>query len=125
MDHRWIFGSMMATGFALFGTAAWIQSDRSALTSGPRSSESESIELVVSPLRGEEVARTIAEPAAADEDAVMQIPPIEIIGRQRTPAAAPPVRHEAVEPCSPWQEIGSEHVDDGVPTGVRRVRKLC
>ena len=119
MYQRWICGSMLTAGIGLFGVVAWVQSDRQAFTSARGSSGSEAIQMVISPLSPEEVA-------APEDEPVLELPQDQIFGRRRAPAAAPPaVPEQAPSPCSPWEEIGPKNVDDGVPSGIRRVRKLC
>jgi hypothetical protein len=118
MHQAWIFGSMLATGFALFGTAAWIEADRTAFTA-PEAEPS-----IVT-----HVASSITEESKPhyQEDTPIMLEPVEIVARRPRPAARP-VRLEpelATEPCSQWQELGPERVNDGNPIGVRRVRSLC
>lgn len=124
MVQRIMTAFMLTTGAGLFGLVAWIQSDRHALTSVP--APSEAVQLHVAPLRpaAEAPPTEVVEP-------ILELPPVEVSGRRRvraaTPPAALPVAPEPapVVPCSPWRDIGPAHVDDGVPSGVRRVRELC
>ncbi|MFZ5890710.1 MAG: hypothetical protein ACOY0T_06630 [Myxococcota bacterium] len=121
MHPSWIFGSMLTTGFALFGTAAWIEADRTAFTARPELTGS-SLVTNVSSLKSEEVTTP-----KLPEDATVVLPPVEVTGKR--PRALPrPARVQvelATEPCSQWQELGPTRVDDGNAIGVRRVRSLC
>ena len=121
MHQALIFGSMLTTGFALFSTAAWIEADRSALTASV-ASEPAAIVTRVSSLVSEESR------IKPQEDATVMLPPVEIVAkRPRAPMRT--VRAEsqqlATEPCSQWEELGPQRVNDGNPIGVRRVRSLC
>jgi hypothetical protein len=125
MDQRWICGSMLTAGLGLFGVVAWIQTDRYALTQPNPASEAESVQMVIAPAKPAETINPVAEEAA---DQVLEMPLDSIVVRRRAPAATPPAaapESREPSPCSPWQEIGPVHVDDGAPTGVRRFRKLC
>lgn len=131
MDQRWIGGAMLTAGIALFGVVAWIQSDRFAFTSARQGAASESLRTVVASSTAATVEIAEPEPPAGLTPAEPVIDlPVQIIRarkpgpatRAAAPSAAPP--HEPI-PCSPWEEIGPMYVDDGVASGVRRVRKLC
>lgn len=121
MDQRFMAATMLMAGTGLFGVVAWIQGDRSALTTAPP--EPESVRMDIAPLRPADDVEL------EEEEPVLELPPAEITGRRRRPAPAmpAPTPSEPVlkAPCSPWREIGPAHVDDGVPSGTRRVRELC
>lgn len=126
MHQALIFGSMLTTGLALFGTAAWIQADRSAFTSPAPEFSVPIVHTTVSALKPEVIEAAPAEPA-------VELPAVKITGRRSaaqvaatsTKAVAPLEPPLATAPCSPWQEIGPERVNDGTAIGVRRVRQLC
>jgi hypothetical protein len=126
MHQAFIVGPMLASGLALFGSAARIQADRSAWINVQRE-EPASVQMSVSSLKDEPL---VIRPAPAPEPTTVQLPPIEVIGHIRRAAPkveAPPVVGEVVaEPCSSWQDIGPAHVVDGNALGSpRRVRELC
>jgi hypothetical protein len=128
MDQRWIFGSMLTAGLGLFGIVGWIQTDRHAFTTRPVL-ESDSIQMVIAPAKPAEVQPAARSPAfEGTSGQVIEMPLDSIVIRRRaptpafTPAAAEP---HSPAPCSPWEEIGPVHVDEGNPSGVRRFRKLC
>jgi hypothetical protein len=123
MHQALIFSSMLATGVALFGTAAYVQADRNAFTDPFGEEALPGVRTTVSSLKPEEAPRV----EAASQPEILQLPPIEIIGRRQIVAASTPKVSEplAVEPCSPWEEIGPERVKDGNAIGLRRVRTLC
>lgn len=124
MDQRWICGSMLTAGIGLFGIVGWIQADRHAFTHASPAPEHESIQMVIAPATPAEVKPVVEEPA----NPVLEMPLDSIVVRRRAPAATPPEatpEQRAPTPCSPWEEIGPVHVDEGNPTGVRRFRKLC
>lgn len=119
MHQALIFGSMLATGFTLFGTAAWIEADRSAFTA--RAIEPAPVVTHVSSLVADET-----KPRTQDDTPLM-LPPVEIVAK-RPRAAVRPARVEpelATEPCSQWEALGPQRVNDGNAIGVRRVRSLC
>lgn len=121
-----IFGSMMTAGVALFATSAWIQADRAAFTSSA-SKETAPLVTHVSALKSEEVKA----PAVVEEAApMMMLPPVEIVARrsriqQLRAAARAPEPAIATQPCSEWQDVGPQRVDEGTGIGTRRVRSLC
>lgn len=126
MHQAFIVGPMLASGLALFGSAARIQADRTAWIS-MQPEEPASARLSVSSLKDEPL---VIRPAPEPEPNTVQLPPIEVIGhipRAATKVEAPPMVGEVVaEPCSGWQDIGPAHVVDGNALGSpRRVRELC
>jgi hypothetical protein len=123
MHPAFIVSPMLVSGIALFGSAVWIQSDRNALIDAPHDDQ---------PIRTTISALEDRDPVTVREDdpepVVVELDPIEIVGRRRVApkVTPPPVVAEAVaEPCSSWAEIGPERVIDGTPLGARRVRELC
>ena len=120
MHQSWIFGSMLAAGFALFATAARIEADRFAFTN-PTVMPEPPLRATVSSLK--------VEPAAVEQDDfVVELPQVEIIGkraRAQARVAQPSEPQLATEPCSRWEEIGPQRVDDGMAIGTHRVRSLC
>jgi hypothetical protein len=126
MHQAFIVGPMLASGLALFGSAARIQADRSAWINR-QFEEPAPVRMSVSSLKDEPL---VIRPAPAPETTMVQLPPIEVIGhipRALPKAEAPPVVAEVVaEPCSGWQDIGPAHVVNGNALGSpRRVRELC
>jgi hypothetical protein len=124
MHQAFIVGPMLASGLALFGSAARIQADRSAWIS-KQQEEPAPVRMSVSSLKDEPL---VIRPAP--EPTMVQLPPIEVIGhipRALPKTVAPPVVGEFVaEPCSGWQDIGPAHVVNGNALGSpRRVRELC
>lgn len=121
-----VFSSMMTAGVALFATSAWIQSDRAAFTSSG-STEAAPLVTHVSALKSEEVKP----PAIVEEAApMMMLPPVEIVARRarvQQLRAAPQASEPAIatQPCSDWQDVGPQRVDEGTAIGTRRVRSLC
>ncbi len=124
MYQALIFGSTLAAGLALFGMAAWIQADRSAFTSRTAQTSEPVVRTHIASLKPESTEPT-------PTYTVVDLAPIEITAKPRAtprkvhsaPTAVEPAL--ATTPCSPWQEIGPQHVDDGAAIGVRRVRTLC
>jgi hypothetical protein len=124
MHQAFIVGPMLASGLALFGSAARIQADRSAWIS-TQQEEPAPVRMSVSSLKDEPL---VIRPAP--EPTMVQLPPIEVIGhipRALPKTETPPVAGEFVaEPCSGWQDIGPAHVVNGNALGSpRRVRELC
>jgi len=120
MHQSWIFGSMLAAGFALFATAARIEADRFAFTE-PSVMPEPPLRATVSSLK---VEPTVAEA----DDYVVELPQVEIIGRRVRPQPRTAQHTEpqlATEPCSRWEDIGPQRVDDGMAIGAHRVRSLC
>jgi hypothetical protein len=125
MHQAFIVGPMLASGLALFGSAARIQADRGAWVSAPE--EPTPVRLSVSSLKDEPL---VIRPAPEPEPITVQLPPIEVVGRipRALPKAEPPpdVGEVVAEPCSGWQDIGPAHVVNGNALGSpRRVRELC
>ncbi|HET9929210.1 MAG TPA: hypothetical protein VFQ35_00920 [Polyangiaceae bacterium] len=119
-----VFGSMLTAGFALFATAAWIEADRAAFTSSG-SNEITPLVTHVSALKSEEV-----KPPVEEEAPMMMLPPVEIVGRRglaKRRGVPVAVNEPAIAtlPCSDWQEVGPQRVDEGTGIGTRRVRSLC
>lgn len=126
MHQAFIVGPMLASGLALFGSAARIQADREAWIN-MQQEEPTSVRMSVSSLKDEPL---VIRPAPAPEPITVQLPPIEVVGHVRRAVAKvepPPVVGEVIaEPCSSWQDIGPAHVVDGNALGSpRRVRELC
>jgi hypothetical protein len=124
MHPAFIVSPMLISGIALFGSAVWIQSDRNALIDSPQN-DGAPIRATISALQDRDPV-TVREEEL--EPAVVELDPIEIVGRRRvapkvTPASVP--AEVVAEPCSSWTEIGPERVTDGTPLGTRRVRELC
>jgi hypothetical protein len=125
MHQSWIFGSMLATGFALFATAAKIEADRSTFTS-PQAAPEPPLRASVASLKVDKV-----EPVVVEDDYVVELPQVEIVGKRSRARARPQPRlvlnepQLATEPCSRWEELGPQRVDDGNGIGVHRVRSLC
>jgi hypothetical protein len=123
MHPAFIVSPMLISGIALFGSAVWIQSDRNALIEPPQNEEAP-IRATISALRDQPVTVREVDP----EPVVVELDPIEIVGRRRVaPKVTPPpvIEEVAAEPCSSWAEIGPERVSNGTPLGTRRVRELC
>lgn len=122
MHQAFIVCPMFVSGIALFGSAAWIQANRAALTD-IRAEDGAPLRATVSALEA---------PAAVEveerwEPIVVELAPIEIVGRSRVASRVstlPPAQAVA-EPCSEWSEIGPERVLDGSGFGARHVRELC
>jgi hypothetical protein len=111
---------MLATGFALFGTSAWIEANRFALIDVPSNSDEVTLHTSVSSLKAEEEV-------SKEPEYTIVLPELQISGK-RGRALRAHARYElpiATEPCSPWQDVGPERVADGSPIGERRVRTLC
>ena len=124
MHQAFIVGPMLASGLALFGSAARIQADRYAFID--MEAKPTPVRVSVSSLKDEPL---VIRRAPAPEPVTVQLPPIEVVGHIPRAASktAPPVVGEVVaEPCSTWQDIGPAHVVDGNALGSpRRVRELC
>lgn len=117
------FGSMMTAGVVLFAVSASIEADRAAFTSVPVS-EPAPLVTRVSAAKSEPV-----EPQVEEAAPMMMLPPIEIVAPKRSQrAAVPNVTSEpamVAQPCSDWQELGPQRVEEGNGIGLRRVRSLC
>ena len=124
MHPAFIVSPMLVSGIALFGSAVWIQADRNALIDAPQD-DGAPIRATISALQDRDHVTVREEDL---EPAVVELKPIEIVGRRRVApnVTPPPVVAEVVaEPCSSWAEIGPERVIDGTALGARRVRELC
>jgi hypothetical protein len=119
MHQAVIVSAMLVSGLALFGSVAWIQTDRAAWTSVP--------ETEVIPVRATISSLREAPPVVLEDPnhATVELPPVEIVGRRPAAMPAAPQVELVSEPCSAWEEIGPSRVIDGIPVGARHVRQLC
>jgi hypothetical protein len=118
--QRWISIGTLLLGCAAFGVVMYVQETPRAFTT---THPVMVLPVLAAPTIGPD---TVPEPATPR---VVELPTVHVTGTapamRPKRSLEPSVQDTALEPCSPWHEIGPEYVTDGVATGSRRVRELC
>jgi hypothetical protein len=120
MAKKWITLAVLSLGGVAIAIAIYVQSNALAFTSG--FTRPSGIDLPIPPVPAR-LPDSAPEPAV--RESVIQMPAVHIIAAPTQPRKPDLRDPESVQPCSPWREMGPVYVEDGVGTGVRRVRDLC